>query len=118
MIDPITNFITIGTSEEIKSRLMRLVDFRKANHITGLFTSLTHGGSSLEKTDVAISSLIDTWLLLRDMGVNGERNRVLHLRKSRGMAHSNQVGEFLITDQGIDLVDVYTGSEGVWLAST
>jgi circadian clock protein KaiC len=117
IVDPITNFVSVGTYEEIKSMLMRLVDFLKANHITGLFTSLTNGGSSTEKTDVAVSSLIDTWLLLRDMEVNGERNRVLYLLKSRGMAHSNQVREFLLTDRGIELMDVYTGSEGVLTGS-
>jgi circadian clock protein KaiC len=89
--------------------LMRLVDSLKSNQVTGLFTSLTQGGSATERTDVALSSLIDTWLLLRDVEVNGERNRVLYVLKSRGMAHSNQVREFLITDRGIDLVDVYTG---------
>jgi circadian clock protein KaiC len=119
VVDPITNFISVGTYEETKSMLMRLVDFLKANHITGVFTSLTHGGSSIEKenTDVAVSSLIDTWLLLRDMEMNGERNRVLYLLKSRGMAHSNQVREFLLTERGIDIVDVYTGSEGVLTGS-
>jgi circadian clock protein KaiC len=117
VVDPITNFVSVGTYDEIKSMLMRLVDFFKANHITGLFTSLTHGGSAVEKTDIAISSLIDTWLLLRDMEVNGERNRVLYVLKSRGMAHSNQVREFVITGRGIDLVDVYLGPEGVLTGS-
>jgi circadian clock protein KaiC len=117
VVDPITNFVSVGTNEEIKWMLMRLVDFLKANQITGLFTSLTHGGSATEKTDIAVSSLIDTWLLLRDMEVNGERNRVLYLLKSRGMAHSNQVREFLLTDQGIDLLNVYIGSEGVLTGS-
>jgi circadian clock protein KaiC len=117
VVDPINNFIAVGTFEELKSMLMRLVDFLKANQVTCVFTSLTHGGPSTERTDVAISSLIDTWLLLRDLEVSGERNRVLYLLKSRGMAHSQQVREFLITDRGIDLVDVYTGSEGVLTGS-
>jgi len=117
VVDPITNLISVGTHEEIKSMLMRLVDFLKANRITGMFTSLTHGNTAIEQTDVGISSLIDTWMLLRDMEVNGERNRVLYLLKSRGMAHSNQVREFLITDRGIDLIDVYTGPEGVLTGS-
>lgn len=116
VVDPITNFISIGKYEEIKAMLMRLVDFLKANHITGVFTSLTHG-KELETTDVAISSLIDAWLLLREIEVSGERNRLLYLLKSRGMAHSNQVREFRLTDRGFDLVDVYTGSEGVLTGS-
>jgi circadian clock protein KaiC len=117
VVDPITNFIAVGTHQEIKAMLMRLADFLKANRITSLFTSLTHGNTVIEKTDVGISSLIDSWLLLRDTELNGERNRVLYLLKSRGMAHSNQVREFLITDRGIDLVDVYTGAEGVLTGS-
>jgi circadian clock protein KaiC len=117
VVDPITNFIAVGTHQEIKAMLMRLADFLKANRITSLFTSLTHGNTVIEKTDVGISSLIDSWLLLRGTELNGERNRVLYLLKSRGMAHSNQVREFLITDRGIDLVDVYTGAEGVLTGS-
>lgn len=117
VVDPINNFISVGTYEEIKVMLMRLVDFLKANQVTGLFTSLTHGGSATEKTDVAVSSLIDTWLLLKATEVNGERNRVLYLLKSRGMAHSNQVREFLLTDRGIELTDVYVGPEGVLTGS-
>lgn len=117
VVDPITNLMAVGTPEELKSMLMRLVDFLKANQITALFISLTHGATVIEQTDVGISSLIDTWLLLRDTELSGERNRVLYLLKSRGMAHSNQVREFLITDRGIDLVDVYTGPEGVLTGS-
>src|SRR5262249_41257822 len=117
IVDPITNFISVGTHADIRSMLMRLVDFLKANQMTGLFTSLTHGGSVTEHTDVAISSLIDTWLLLRDVELTGERNRLLYVLKSRGMAHSNQVREFLISSRGIELVDVYTGAEGVLTGS-
>lgn len=117
VVDPITNFISVGTYEEVKAMLMRLVDFLKAAEITGLFTSLTHGGSTPEQTDVAISSLIDTWLLVRNLETGGERNRALYVLKSRGTAHSNQVREFLITDRGLDLVDVYTGPEGVLTGS-
>lgn len=117
VVDPITNFIAVGTYEEIKAMLMRLVDFLKGQQITGLFTSLIHGNALTEQTDVGISSLIDSWLLLRDMEVNGERNRVLYLLKSRGMAHSKQVREFVITGKGIDLVDVYIGAEGVLTGS-
>jgi len=117
VIDPITNFISVGTYEEIKSMLMRLVDFLKSTQTTGFFTSLTHGNVITEQTDIGISSLIDSWLLLKDSECNGERNRVLYLLKSRGMAHSNQVREFVISKNGIDLVDVYTGPDGVLTGS-
>ncbi len=117
VVDPITNFISVGSSVEIQAMLMRLVDFLKIKEVTAFFTSLNHGNGSPEQTDVGVSSLIDTWLLLGDTEVNGERNRVMHLLKSRGMGHSNQVREFLITKHGIDLVRVYTGSEGVLTGS-
>ncbi len=111
VIDPITNFLAVGNQEEVKAMLMRLIDFFKAQQITALFTSLTHG-FDLETTDVAVSSLMDTWLLLREVEVNGERNRLLNVLKSRGMAHSNQVRELLLTGSGADLIDVYLGPGG------
>jgi circadian clock protein KaiC len=92
---------------------MRLVDFFKNRQITSLFTNLTHSGE-LEKTTTGVSSLMDTWLLLLSVESSGERNRVFQLLKSRGMAHSNQMREFIITDQGIDLADVYLGPGGVF----
>jgi len=111
VIDPVTNFLSVGNQEDVKAMLMRLIDFFKAQQITALFTSLTHG-FDLEATDVAVSSLMDTWLLLREVEVNGERNRLLNVIKSRGMAHSNQVRELLLTGRGVDLVDVYLGPGG------
>jgi circadian clock protein KaiC len=79
-----------------------------------MFTSLTSpSGNSLEQTEVGISSLMDTWLFLRDIELNGERNRGLYVLKSRGTAHSNQIREFVLTDHGIDLIDVYLGTGGV-----
>ena len=117
VVDPITNFISVGAYGEVKSMLTRLLDLLKTHQITTIFTSLTCAGTSIEQTDVGISSLIDTWLLLRDIEVNGERNRVLYLLKSRGMAHSNQVREFLITNDGINLVDVNRGPDGVLTGS-
>ncbi len=116
IIDPVTNLIAIGSDTEVKSMLSRLIDFLKANQITALFTNLSHGGS-LEQTEFGISSLMDTWLLLRDIEIGGERNRGLYILKSRGMAHSNQIREFLLTDKGIDLVDVYLGPAGVLTGS-
>ena len=97
--------------------LMRIVDFLKSNLITGLFTSLTSGQSALENSDVGISSLIDTWLLLRDIESNGERNRGIYVLKSRGIANSNQIREFILTDHGVELRKVYIGTHGVLTGS-
>jgi circadian clock protein KaiC len=116
IIDPVTNFVALGSEAEVKAMLTRLIDFFKMQEITALFTSLTAGGTSLEATDVGVSSLMDTWLLLRDMQNGAERNRFLDLVKSRGMAHSNQMREFLLTDHGVELRDVYVGPSGDLLA--
>jgi circadian clock protein KaiC len=113
IMDPITNLSIVASHNEVKSVLMRLVDFFKNRQITVLFTNLTHSGE-LESTTLGVSSLMDTWLLLLSVESSGERNRVFHLLKSRGMAHSNQMREFIISDKGIDLVDVYLGSGGVF----
>ncbi|RPI16995.1 MAG: circadian clock protein KaiC [Ignavibacteriae bacterium] len=118
IIDPLTTFLSVGTFMDVKAMVMRLVDYIKNNGITAVFTSLTSGGSSLEETDVGISSLIDTWLLLKDIEQNGERNRGIYILKSRGMRHSNQVREFLLTDNGIILREVYLGSAGVLTGSS
>ncbi|KCZ71450.1 RecA-superfamily ATPase possibly involved in signal transduction [Candidatus Methanoperedens nitroreducens] len=113
VVDPITNLITVGSETEVKSMLTRLIDMLKASQITALFTHLTHGGAPLELTEMGVSSLIDTWALLRDIEIGGERNRGLYILKSRGMEHSNQIREFLMTGQGIDIIDAYTGPAGV-----
>ena len=110
VIDPITNLITAGTDNEVTSMLSRLMDMLKNEGITGLFTSLSKPGSDPEETDIGISSFVDTWMLLRDYEVNGERNKLMYVLKSRGTAHSNQVREFTVTDKGIHLIDVYLGS--------
>jgi circadian clock protein KaiC len=117
VVDPLNSFLSGDNAIEVKSMLMRLVDYLKMKQITGLFTSLTTGGGVIEQTDVAISSLIDTWLLLREIESGGERNRGLYILKSRGMAHSNQIREFLITDHGVELCDVYAGPDGVLTGS-
>ena len=117
IIDPVTNFGMVGTEFEVKAMLMRLVDFSKQEEITCVFTSLTAGGSALEGTDAGISSLMDTWLLVRDVEAGSERNRMLHVLKSRGMAHSNQVREFLITSRGIRLLDAYNAPEDMLTGS-
>jgi len=118
VLDPISNFTSVGNALEVNSMLLRLVDFLKTKQVTAFMTSLNSGGEALEGTSVGISSLVDTWLLLRDIELNGERNRGLYVLKSRGMAHSNQIREFLLTSQGIQLVDVYLGAEGVLTGSS
>jgi circadian clock protein KaiC len=116
IIDPISNFVAAGSLSDASAMLTRLIDFLKMNGITAMLTNLT-SGSQLEKTDVKISSIVDSWLLLRNIEQDGERNRAMFVLKSRGMAHSNQLREFVMTDRGIDLVDVYIGSEGVLTGS-
>jgi circadian clock protein KaiC len=106
-----------GTDSETKGMVTRLIDYLKGGQITSLFTSLTQGGHALQQSEMAMSSLMDSWLLLQDFEGNGERNRVLYVLKARGMAHSNQVREFLISDRGIDLVDAYIGPSGVLTGS-
>lgn len=117
IVDPISNLTSAGKATEVQAVLLRLVDYLKTEQITAFFTSLNSGGSVLEGTDVSISSLIDTWLLLRDIEVGGERNRALYVLKSRGMPHSNQIREFLLTNRGIDLLEVYSGPAGVLTGS-
>jgi circadian clock protein KaiC len=117
IVDSLNSFIIGDNETEVTSMLMRLVDFLKTKQITGLFTSLTADGNGAEQTSVAISSLIDSWLLLRDIEIGGERNRGLVILKSRGMAHSNQIREFLLTDHGAELHEVYIGPEGVLTGS-
>lgn len=117
VVDPVTDLMAIGSPFEVKAMLLRLVDFLKASEITAFLTSLTAGGEVAEQTEIGISSLIDTWLLVRDLESNGERTRGLYILKSRGMAHSNQVREFILTDHGIELVDIYLGPRGILTGS-
>ncbi len=117
ILDPINGFMIGENQTEVKSMLLRLVDFLKMKRITAFFTSLTPAGENLENSDVYVSSLIDTWLLLRDIEIGGERNRGLYVLKSRGMPHSNQIREFKLTNNGIELVDVYVGTDGVLTGS-
>ncbi len=117
ILDPVNAFVTGQNQSEVKAMLLRLVDLLKMRRITAFFTSLTSIGDSLETTDVYLSSLIDTWLLLRDIEIGGERNRGLYVLKSRGMAHSNQIREFRLTNHGVELLDVYVGADGVLTGS-
>ncbi len=117
VIDPISSLVGAGVAGDIGAMSLRLVDLFKAKTITAMFSSLTYGNIETATTDVDISSLIDSWLLLYNRENNGEHNRQLYLLKSRGMAHSNQVREFILTNDGISLRDVYAGPEGLLTGS-
>jgi circadian clock protein KaiC len=112
IMDPVSNMISVGSAAEVKSALMRFVDSLKMEGITALFTCLIFGQHQ-DLTDMGVSSLMDTWLTVRDIESGGERNRGLYVIKSRGMAHSNQVREFMLSSDGVRLVDVYVGPGGV-----
>ena len=119
-VDPISNLTMSYGDAEVKPTLMRLIDFLKKEQVTAIFTSLTNGGdgtSTPEDARLSVSSLMDTWLMLRNVEFTGERNRTIFVRKSRGMSHSNQVREFVLSDNGIDLVDVYLGGDRVLTGS-
>ena len=117
VVDPITNLLTVSTIGEVRSMLTRMVDFLKTQQITAIFTSLTAGSGTLEANEADVSSLMDTWLLLKTIEEGGELNRALYVLKSRGMDHSNQIREFLLTDHGLQLLDVYLGPDGVLTGS-
>ncbi len=117
VVDPITSLVELGTASEGKAMVTRLVDYLKAQQITTLFTSLTEGGHTLVDNVAAVTAPMDAWLSLQDFEGNGERNRVFYVLKARGMAHSNQIREFLISDRGIDIVDAYIGVSGVLTGS-
>ena len=117
VLDPITNLVTIGSVSEVKGMLVRLIDFLQQEQITVMFTALSLNTILNEQTDEGVSSLVDAWLLVKETELNGERNRGMYIMKSRGMQHSNQVREFVITNEGLDLKDVYLGPEGVLTGS-
>jgi circadian clock protein KaiC len=110
VVDPITDFTAVGTSAEVKVLLMRIVDYLKNRQVTTVFTSLLHdrGGE-----DPTVSSLIDNWVQLRNLEQEAQRDRGVYIQKARGMAHSNQIREFQLTDEGIRLLDVVAGPYGV-----
>jgi circadian clock protein KaiC len=116
IIDPITNLVSANVNE-VHAMLMRLLDFLKARQITAMFTTLTGNRDAEEQTEIGISSLTDTWILLRDLELNGERNRCLYVLKSRGMAHSNQIREFVLSRRGINLLPAYVGAGTVYTGS-
>jgi circadian clock protein KaiC len=118
VIDPMSNLISVGGINEVRGMLTRLIDYLKVNQITAMLTALTiPTGNSLELTEEGISSLVDTWILVRDVEGIGERNRGIFVIKSRGMPHSNQVREFVITSQGVKLLDINVGPTGILTGS-
>jgi circadian clock protein KaiC len=117
VVDPITGLLHSGSAFETRSMVLRLVDFLKEKQITALITTLTGGSGLQEHTEIEMSSMVDTWLLLRDLESCGERNRGLYILKARGLAHSNQIREFLLTEHGIELRDVYLGEAGLLTGS-
>jgi circadian clock protein KaiC len=117
VVDPVSSLLTVATESDVQATTTRLVDYLKSEGITAFMTSLTHGKMEDERTDIAISSIVDTWLLLVTLESSGERNRGLYVLKSRGMAHSNQIREFLLTSHGVELLDAYTGVASVLTGS-
>jgi circadian clock protein KaiC len=117
IVDPVSSLLTVATESDVQATMTRLVDYLKAEGITAFMTSLTRGKMEDERTDIAISSIVDTWLLLVTLESSGERNRGLCVLKSRGMAHSNQIREFLLTSHGVELLDAYIGVASVLTGS-
>jgi circadian clock protein KaiC len=118
VIDPVSAFTTSSNEEPVKLMLIRMVDMFKSRGITSLFNALTAGNTLAESTAIGISSLMDVWFLLRNLELAGERTRGLYICKARGMAHSNQIREFLLTDDGVKLVDVLLDEDGQLLTGS
>jgi circadian clock protein KaiC len=117
VVDPVSSFLVAGTVADVTAMVTRLIDQLKQRQVTAMFTSLTRGGSALEQSDIGVSSVMDAWLLLRDLETDAERNRGVFVLKARGMAHSNQVREFRLTSHGIQLLEVLVGPAGVLVGS-
>jgi circadian clock protein KaiC len=116
VVDALTDFISLGAFNEVRQMILRMIDFLKMHEITGLFTSMSER-ADLEETGVGLSSAFDTWIHLTNVQGNLERNRTLVVVKSRGMAHSNQVREFVLTDKGVELVDIYSTAAGAFMGT-
>jgi circadian clock protein KaiC len=117
VVDPITNLLAVADEFQTKQMLTRLIDFLKTRQITAMFASLTSSNIEIEDSEVGVSSLMDVWILVKNVESNGERNRGLYILKARGTAHSNQVREFRLTDHGMELIDAYVGSDDVVMGS-
>jgi circadian clock protein KaiC len=113
ILDPVSSLMIMGSAGDVKAVCTRLFDFLKMEQITVLLTVLIPGESEVPETEMSISSLVDTWVQLKTLESNSETNRTINVVKSRGMAHSQQLREFHLTDRGIELVDVYVGPGGV-----
>jgi circadian clock protein KaiC len=118
VVDPMSALVSAGETGDARSMILRLVDFLKAHCVTALFTSLSGGDAGTVTTELRVSSLMDAWLLLYNRESDGEHNRQLYLLKARGMAHSNQVREFIMTADGIRLREAYIGPDGVLTGSS
>jgi circadian clock protein KaiC len=116
VIDAITDFTSLGNVLEVRQMVLRLIDFFKIREITALFTSMS-SRTDIEETRVGLSSAFDTWINLTNVQSNLERNRTLVVVKSRGMAHSNQVREFMLTNKGVELVDIYATPAGAFMGT-
>lgn len=112
ILDPISSFLESGDRMEVQSMLLRVIDFLKSHGVTAVFTHLMHGQGEKVETEAGLSSLMDAWVLLLNREVSGEFNRELYLLKARGLSHSNQVREFVMSDEGIKLVPPYLGESG------
>jgi circadian clock protein KaiC len=117
VFDPVSSLLSVAMEADVHGTLTRLIDYLKGAGITALLTSLSSGKTEEERTDAAISSIVDTWLLLVTLESSGERNRGIYVLKARGIGHSNQIREFLLTDHGVELIDVYAGAAGVLTGS-
>jgi len=117
IVDPVSNLNAVANNSNVKTMLTRLLDQLKLDRVTTVLTILTLGSPAPDSTDVDVSSLADTWIRLRDIEFGGERNRGIYILKSRGMAHSNQIREFVLTEKGVNLLDVYVGPSGVLTGS-
>lgn len=118
VLDPITNLITAGLLPEVKSVLVRLIGFLQANQITVMFTALNLNTLVRDPADEDVSSLVDAWITIKFIETNAERNRGIYIMKSRGMKHSNKVREFVISNEGLELIDVYSGPDGLILTGS
>jgi circadian clock protein KaiC len=103
-VDALTNLLTVGTANDVRAMLMRVIDYLKVNGVTGFFSSLTPGKYESEETEAGVSSLMDTWIVLTIREIDRQRRREIRVLKSRGMAHSNRVHEFELTDHGLRLL--------------
>jgi len=117
VFDPLSGYLSLGESLEVKAMLTRLLDYLKAQQVTSIFNTLVEGDQTELQSEIGVSSLMDVWILLRNLENNGERNRGIYILKARGIAHSNQIREFVLTDHGLELQDVYVGAEGVLTGS-